>query len=248
MTVAHEVKYPWFKYKPWPKKYRYDEDSSFNWNHKLTEEQRAKSDRHWPRGYRETFITIWHVDPERGGSDDSCGYSYVRLNPNQRERLRNAAWHEGRNPVFLCCDGKEWDGTVTEALTLYIGMVLLVCRVLDIRLSYDEIQKYAAGALLISDINKPGDVFCFQPGYHTNSEKDSERDRQEHFTGILCGIARGLLTQRRPWWKHPKWHFWHFDLLQCAIEIKHTHVPATQRSFWKKIFPIDCHFTVETTR
>src|SRR5712672_751672 len=50
MTVAHEIRYPWHRY---PKAKR------------LTEFEKT---------YRESFITIWHVDPERDGSDDSCGW------------------------------------------------------------------------------------------------------------------------------------------------------------------------------
>jgi hypothetical protein len=45
MTVAFDIKYPWRSQPP------------------------SKT---WPNGYRSTFITIWHVDPEKGGSDDSC--------------------------------------------------------------------------------------------------------------------------------------------------------------------------------
>jgi hypothetical protein len=45
LTVAFEIKYPWKRY------------SKF-----------------WPKGHRDTFITIWHKDPELRGSDDSCGW------------------------------------------------------------------------------------------------------------------------------------------------------------------------------
>ncbi len=49
LTQAFQIKYPWKK-----------------WGGK------GKSD--WERNYREAFITIWHKDPEKGGSDDSCGW------------------------------------------------------------------------------------------------------------------------------------------------------------------------------
>jgi hypothetical protein len=216
MTVAHEIKYPWYRNKPWPKKARKNPDPwhlKRHWD-EMTEVQKVKLSRHWPEGYRDTFITIWHVDPERDGSDDSCGYSYIKLTPHQRERLRNAAWSEGHNPHFLCCPAKEWEGTFTEAEALYRGMVLMVCRVLKIKITFDEACKYASEACHIRDIGKTGDTFCFLPGYHTNSQTDSKEDRQEHFCGILCGVARNILTDRRHWWQHPKWHFWHWKI-QC---------------------------------
>lgn len=214
MTVAHEIKYPWYRHKPWPKKARRDPDPwrlKRRWE-EMTEAQRSKLDRHWPEGYRDTFITIWHVDPERDGSDDSCGYSYVKLTPKQREKLRNAAWHEGLHPHFLCCAEKEWDRTYTEAETLYRGLVILVCRVLEIKITFDEACKYAAESCHILDVAKTGGAFCFLPGYHSNSKKDNPDDRQEHFWGIMCGVARNIITSRRPWWRHPKWHFWHWKI------------------------------------
>lgn len=214
MIVAHEIKYPWCKYKPWPKKFRHSGDRKFAWR-RMTDAEKQGCDSFWEEGYRDTFITIWHVDPEKDGSDDSCGYSYIKLTKEQRERLRNAAWIEGNNPHFLTCLEKTWRGAVTEAETLYRGMVLLVCRVLRIRITFDEVCKYASEACHVNrDVGKIGDVFCFLPGYHTNSKEDSKEDRQEHFFGILCGVARVILTDRRPWWKHPKWHVWHWEF-QC---------------------------------
>ena len=46
MTVAFEIR------RPWP-----------------TRSRLFSSRRHWP-----PWVTIWHVDPERGGSDDSCDW------------------------------------------------------------------------------------------------------------------------------------------------------------------------------
>jgi hypothetical protein len=224
-TVAHEIKYPWWKHKPWPKKYQHSEDRRFEFRKmsgRLTPKQMKRLDGFWDEGYRETFITIWHVDPEKDGTDDSCGYSFPKLSREQKERLRNVAWHEAHNPHFLCCESKQWTGTISDAEILYRGMVTLVVRSLRLKYTWDEICQFTSENLHIRDIGKAGDVFCFLPGYHSNllrgqtehSEKESQRWRQEHFTGILCGIARSLLDRKRPWWKHPRWHFWHWKI-QC---------------------------------
>lgn len=212
MTVAFEIKYPWWKHKPWPKKHRHAIDRSFEWKHRIPDEMKKGRESMWDTGYRETFITIWHVDPEKGGSDDSCGWFYPRLTNWQKERLWNGAWGESRNPHFLACGGREWEGTYTEAVSLYAGMIALVVRLLDLKVSFEKIQRMAVERIHISDCCRPENVFCFEPGYHTNSTTDSQRDRQDHFYGILCGIARCLLDDLRPWWKHPKWHVWHWKL------------------------------------
>jgi hypothetical protein len=214
MTVAHEMKYPWFHYKPWPKKFRRDPNPfelRHNWE-RMSKEEQSVCCRHWPEGYRNSFITIWHVDPEKDGSDDSCGYSYPKITKKQREILRNAARWEGRDHHFLNCPEKHFTGTVEQAECLYRGLVLLVVRVLRLKLSWDEICRYSAEAIHIRTGEKFGGVFCFLPGYHTNCKEDKESERVDHFHGILCNVARGLLDLKRPWYRHPRWHIWHWKL------------------------------------
>ena len=65
MTVAFEIRYPWRKYG-----------------------DNGRSD--FERNYRESFITIWHVDPEKRGSDDSCDWFGHKRPLNERE---TALWH-----------------------------------------------------------------------------------------------------------------------------------------------------------
>ncbi len=62
LTVCFDIKYPW----------------------------RGKPTKFSPKGYRDTFITIWHKDPCTDGSDDSCDWSGSKrkLNPAERALLR----------------------------------------------------------------------------------------------------------------------------------------------------------------
>jgi hypothetical protein len=108
--------------------------------------------------------------------------------------------------------------TVEKAASLYLGMVLLVLRALRIKASFDYAQRFSAEAVLHSNCCPTLDMFCFKPGYHTNNQKDSAEIRQEHFYGILCGIARSILSDRRPRWKHPRWHIWHWRIQVPLIQ------------------------------
>ncbi len=213
--LAFDVKYPWYRYRPWPKRYRHSGDRKFTWR-RMTDEEKQGRNSFWEEGYRDTFIQIWHVDPEKDGSDDSCGWSWPKLTKRQKERLKNSAWTEGHNPHFLRELGKSWTGTVADAESLYRGLVAFVVRILRLKFTYDEICRYACEAIHVSvDVGKIGDTYCFLPGWHTNFENDSKEHREDHFYGILCSVARGLLDMKRPWWKHPKWHFWHWKI-QCV--------------------------------
>lgn len=65
LTVAHEIKYPW----------------------------RGRRSHFFPKGYRSSFITIWHKDPCKDGSDDSCDWSGRKkpLTPAEK-KLWEAVW------------------------------------------------------------------------------------------------------------------------------------------------------------
>lgn len=55
--------------------------------------------------YHPPLIDIWHVDPEKGGSDDSCDWSGRHRPLNPREKALAAAWYEldhvlGNEPFY----------------------------------------------------------------------------------------------------------------------------------------------------
>jgi hypothetical protein len=188
MTVAFEIRYPWRAYR--------------------ASEARTSFD----RTYRRSFMTIWHVDPERGGSDDSCGWSSPHLTIAQRDRLKSFAWTEARDPYFLRCGQQAWAGTRVEAEALYRALILHVADMVGIRLTFDAAAKMAAQAIHYPDCADRASVFCFVPGYHTYTTEDRRDDREAKFLGACAWIARELLRDRRPWYRHPRWHFRHWKI------------------------------------
>lgn len=181
MTVAHEIKYPWVH------------------------------SRHNGHAYRAPFITIWHVDPELHGDDDSCGFSFPKIPENLRKRIKDFAFWEGHDPYYLRSATKEWQGSMQEAECLYRSLVLLTARALDIRMSVEEATLYAIERIHNSGVEGAARVFCWLPGYHCNGE-DHPQKRSDHLAGIMRGIASDLLRKRRRWWQHPRWHIHHWKI------------------------------------
>jgi hypothetical protein len=214
MTVAHEIRYPWWKYRPWPKRVDHRDDNKWVWDHGLKEEEKKGRSLHWRDGYRESFIVIWHVDPERDGSDDSCGWSFPRLSIRQRQRIKSYAWFEGRDPYFLRSNEEKWTGSIVEAEQLYRALILRVAQLIEIPMTFDEAARRAAIEIHAPDCVPCSGMFCFKPGYHTNIKEDTAEEREEVFASRMASIARGILSDRRPWWRHPRWHFWHWKI-QC---------------------------------
>lgn len=168
-------------------------------------------------GYRPPLITIWHVDPERDGSDDSCGWSRPKLSKDQRDRIESIAGDEAREPWYLACSTKKIDSP-TEAETLLRQAILIVGRVFSRKhickppikeVTFAEASAWACD-LLCSPIDNLRGSLAFMPGYHSNSDKDTERDRQYSASQLFYCIAGYILRERRPWYRHPRWHIWHW--------------------------------------
>lgn len=73
MTVAFEIKYPWLAY--------------------TKAEREARNGSEFFQNYRAPFITIWHVDPEVSGDDDSCDWFNRKGKLNAKElAVAEAVW------------------------------------------------------------------------------------------------------------------------------------------------------------
>lgn len=164
----------------------------------------------FPDGYQAPLVEVWHVDPESDGSDDSCGWSYPRLTEKQRESLRGLAWSEAHEPWFQKLRSERNDD-VLQCEALLRGAILAVANVLDIKVRWDEVCRWATG-----HAQRPLDNFrgglCHLPGYHTNRDEDTQKGREETAFGLFRGLALHLLSERRPWWRHPRWHVHHWRL------------------------------------
>ncbi len=184
----------------------------------------------WPfkdkSGYRPSIVTIWHVDPERGGSDDSCGWHTPKFTKRQKETLDNLAWHEANYPWFMALDAKQHDDPV-QAEILMRGAFLLVSRSMVNRgglrkgITLDQATEWASLSIHNSVDSFRGSL-CFKSGYHSNwykkdegipnTPKEDEYWRKESARNFFGSILGWILRDRRPWYRKPRWHVWHWKL------------------------------------
>lgn len=156
------------------------------------------------------LFTLWHVDPEADGSDDSCGWSHPKLTKVQRDNLEHLAGDEARRPWFQREHGKE-PVSAADAEVLLRGAFLTVGRSIGQRITFAQASEWAAEFLHHSFDNVRGSL-AFLPGWHSNFEEDRESDRQRSAHELFCILARYILRQRRRWWQHPRWHARHWRL------------------------------------
>lgn len=184
MTVAFEIRYPWKAYPA------------------------SKARGEFERNYRRSFITIWHVDPEKDGSDDSCGW-FMRVrhgNKDMFEKIKRAF-------------ASEWDG---EHIGWFLpsGMPVLSVQATALGLfrraayihfgsSWEKTDRFLRRHLL--------DIITFAENRH-DSFSDSltmrygpspKEDRVSSAAAIVYGC---ILRWSRPWYRAPRWHVWHWKL------------------------------------
>jgi hypothetical protein len=184
-TVAFKIPFPWYRRGP-----AFKDGSTM---------------RHW-----EPFITIWHVDPESDGSDDSCGWAYPRFTKKQLKRLQNLGWSESYNPVLQRHFGKTLDDPA-DAESLLRAAFLRTAYALGVKITADEAVRWACEAAHCSDDGYRS-LLAFLPGWHSNREEDSQEARRDHANGLFFACARRILQEKRPRWRHPRWHVWHWRI------------------------------------
>lgn len=171
---------------------------------------------HWPRmpwqernKYRTAILTIWHVDPERDGSDDSCGW-FMRARHCDQNKLKKIAsdfdFHMTRFDKF------SWfkpDGSPNlSTIAIVVSMFQIAANVhfghwsrrsrRFLRDNALQIIQFAENATdsLVDDIEER---------YGCNGKTQAERAKQ-----YASVIYSWLCRSERPWWKAPRWHVHHW--------------------------------------
>ena len=156
---------------------------------------------------RTTLVTIWHLDPEKHGDDDSCGWAYVNLSE------ADVAWAEARAK-------EEWRFWFSPD---YGSINFSDAGNLEILGTVWKEARFRAGGrarhkpLTAWDMAQIFDLMgC--PGDNFGSAVRRARRGTEGLAELFSLTLRLYLTRKRPWWRRPRWHVHHwrvqFDQVQ----------------------------------
>lgn len=184
-------------------------------------------------GYKPSLITIWHHDPEKDGTDDSCGW-FMRDRHLPKGVIEKVAsefeseWdssHKGENGFIYNCGwfNKHGENVLSVrgiVLDMYIYAAKIVLNPNDkispgkmwkkawrfVNKNYAEIMYFAENN---RDSMRDNIVRKFEIGCNVEYTKEKRTEMINHCASIIaCDVAR----RNRPWYKAPRWHIWHWKI------------------------------------
>lgn len=160
------------------------------------------------------IVTIWHVDPETDGSDDSCGWFAPK--PTDREKRviddtikweRSFPFYSSQSvPNTSVIEDVKYDYLkqgVGDCLGFVAAAWMHIAWQRDKRLKLTSDELWEVVSLAANPDDNLRAVLV-----------DPDVDSLERAERFLYCVMRAYLRHHRPWWKHPRWHVnrWSFQV------------------------------------
>lgn len=174
--------------------------------------------------YYDEFINIWHTDPCKDGTDDSCGW-FLRSRHLDKEILKRiinrfdfdfdrtyepSNGGEVINMGLFKPDGDPNMSTIGIVTNLFWMSAFEV-----FNHDWDKASKWMNSHMF--DIIHFAENSCdsLYNGIHRIFEKNCNEEytsekREERIRDLASCVYSFIERKRRPWWKHPKWHIHHW--------------------------------------
>jgi len=168
------------------------------------------------------WVTIWHVDPEKDGSDDSCGW-FIRSRHLDQAVLKKIAdrfeweWTHGV-PYGWFAENGEPNYSVQA---IVIGMFHLATGEMFGHWTKRQqrfLQTNLWRILHFAENNCDSAYGSIMRPYGIDNSNSDPKDRARNAAAM---IASWIARADRPWWKHPRWHIRHWKIqVHCILALK----------------------------
>lgn len=184
---------------------------------------RREKSKFFPKGYRPTIISIWHEDPlDFAGkcgcrSDDSCGWFTPPMLSADRELWEKRAAYE-YTVLFAKQDavakGESYARVCYHPETTYDAVYWIWRSIRHEHLKnkwwYRTLWRYssAPNAAELEYIQN----LASNPVDNLQFRFQHEITNAETFWPFYLAVLNAYRRHARPWYKHPRWHFWHWHI------------------------------------
>jgi len=155
------------------------------------------------------LITIWHVDPETDGTDDSCGWPWPRVGEADERIIDEIVNWEIKFPYLMT---PYLPVTIASPKYNYHQMLAgdciayIVTAWMQIAWKRDRRRKITFGEfehILNLATNPYDNLRAVLASPDSPPEYNTRR--------FLYAVMRQYLGYHRPWWRHPRWHIYHWE-------------------------------------
>lgn len=160
--------------------------------------------------YSNLFFTIWHVDPEADGSDDSCGWFNPKITKQDKEIVDDMIDWEKNFPYY---SSPYMPLTVVNPVYDFNQMLAGDC-LAHVAWAWMHVawEKDRRTRLTTSEwwavVNLSANPNDNLRAILSDSEEAAESRIARFFYCIIKAYSRHHL----PWWKHPRWHIYHWEI------------------------------------
>lgn len=154
---------------------------------------RHKSDKVGAIPYVEPLVVIWHVDPEKDGRDDSCGFTYPPITAEEKEWLKKES--KAEQPFFFGEHASLFNASAVEVIFSIWSMIAW--------------RKYRRGKLSAREIQRVFELATWS-AHNLQYLVENVRAGEESIYFLFANVFRAYSQLHRPWWKHPRWHIHHW--------------------------------------
>ena len=158
------------------------------------------------RGYRNSLITIWHVDPEKDGTDDSCGW-FLRprhLDKSVLDKIKSEFDFNFKHNYWFDKEGKQIFSTIGTLIQMYSAATWIY-----FNRNRRKQKRFMKNHLLDIITFAENPVDC---GGDSITNKWNTESHEERFNGMAGMIYSDICRKQRKWYQPPKWHIHHWHI------------------------------------
>ncbi len=195
--------------------------------------------RPWPHkssgipGYRyfPTLFTIWHNDPERDGSDDSCGW-FMRARHGDKatlKRIEDAFAFEWDSSKMSWFDPSGTPQMSTPSIVL--DMFMRAAQQVYTRRWHDKhgwrgaerfCRRHLMDILRFAGNGTDSFHTTIEQTYGRDEDRGTPESRRQNRIEECAAIVYGcILRWSRPWYRHPRWHIHHWSFQVPILQTLH---------------------------
>lgn len=202
----------------------------------------------FPNGHREPIITIWHNDPEKDGTDDSCGW-FIRLRHADKkvyeqivkefESEWDRTFKSESGYVYNCGWFSPEGDNILSVQGIVFNMYLYASKIVfnpfnkispdkAWKKAWNFMNKHRASITYFAENNRDSmrDIIVRKFERGCNVEYTAKK-RMELIERCANVIYTDILRKNRKWYQHPKWHIHHWSIQFHPLQ-------NLKRRYWDK--------------